>query len=123
MSESSDWLGALKQHVDKADAEFELAQLQPGDRLEVVTGHTTYRLRMLGEREADLETGRADRPSGRVYVQGCAFGASRTIKPGHIFCGGSLEFTFRSNENLMEHRTSPIREIRHFRAGTGGHAA
>jgi hypothetical protein len=115
MSEDSDWLRAIQKQADKAEAEFAIDQLQPGDQLIVVTQHTTYRFAMITNREAELETGRKNRPSGRVQIQGCAFGASESIKPGHLFCGGSLEFRFVRDGVSKIQRTTPIVEIRHLR--------
>ena len=119
MSEMPDWLSVVHEHADSADAEFELDRLRPGDRLDVVTRHTTYCFSLVTDRDADLDTGRVDRPSGRVHLQGCRFGDSSSIKPGHLFCGGCLEFNFICNGARMEHRTTPIREIRHLRRAAG----
>jgi hypothetical protein len=105
----SDWLEALHDRQN-GGGEFDLTQLQPGDLLWVVTRRTVYRLMLLEGRDALLETSRADRPSGRVRIMGCAFGGSSSIKPDRLFCGGSLEFTFHGGN--MVHTTTAIRAIR-----------
>lgn len=73
-------------------AEIDLSTTKPGDRLIVITEHTVYTLVIHENRTANLMTNRADRPSGRVVINGCTFGGSSTIKPDHLFCGGNLEF-------------------------------
>jgi hypothetical protein len=106
----SDWIEHLQRHAEAAGAELVLDTLRAGDLLQVETMHTLYSLRMLGSREAELKTDRADRPAGRVWINGCTFGGSTSIKPGHLFCDGNLEFRFR--EGRMVHTTTAIREIR-----------
>jgi hypothetical protein len=71
--------------------ELELGQLAVGDRPLVRTRNTRYLFLMTGAHKARLTTDRADRPNGDVQIQGCVFGESRMIKPGHLFCGGGLE--------------------------------
>ena len=109
MTTGDGWSEAVRRSVEEPGDEFDLAQLQPGDRLRIVTKNTTYIFLIERGREGLLEFGRADRPTGRVLLQGCAVGDSASIKPDHLFCGGSLEFTF--DDGRMTHRTSPIREI------------
>jgi len=111
MNTAPDWLAAVAGILRDAGDEFGLAQLRAGDVLRIETGHTVYVLRMVEGREAELATGRADRPSGRVRIQGCTFGDSSSIKPDSLFCGGNLEFTF--DEGRMVHRTTSIRAICH----------
>lgn len=100
---------ALRDHVAESPPEIDLTQLLPGDRLRVVTLHTAYDLEIIGARVAELKCDRADRPSGRVQIQGCTFGMSSTIKPDALFSGGNLEFTF--DEGRMTHTTTVIREL------------
>ena len=109
MTDDDGWFEAVRRSAEEPGDEFDLSQLQPGDRLRIVTKNTTYIFLIEHDREARLEPGRADRPAGRVLLQGCAFGDSASIKPDHLFCGGSLEFTFDAGR--MTQRTSPIREI------------
>ena len=113
----TDWLGHLKNHAQIAGEEFDLDSLRPGDILVVETLHTAYRFRIVGDRLADLETGRSDRPCGRVQIQGCTFGDSSTIKPERLFCGGNLEFTY--DDGKMVQRTTSIQAIRHTRKMLG----
>ena len=105
----NEWASILKQHIESGDAEFDLTQIRAGDLLRIVTGRTRYDLLFTANREAILTTNRPDRPNGKVAVMGCTFGQSSSIKPDHLFCGGSLEFTFE--EGQMTHRTTAIREI------------
>ena len=87
-----DWEAFLRKHQADGLPEIELSSLRPGDRLIVLTEHTAYTLVMRADGEADMTTNRTDRPSGRVLIHGCTFGASSSIKPNHLFCGGNLEF-------------------------------
>lgn len=106
----TDWLDHLKNHAQSAGEELDLEALQPGDLLQVITLHTTYAFKILQGRDAELATDRPDRPSGPVRIQGCTFGASTTIKPGHLFCGGNLEFQYQNGERIQT--TTAIKEIR-----------
>jgi hypothetical protein len=92
-STAPDWEAFLRRHEAAGIPQIELSSLKPGDRLLVLTERTAYTLVMHENGEADLTTNRADRPSGRVLIHGCTFGASSSIKPDHIFCGGNLEFS------------------------------
>jgi hypothetical protein len=89
--------------------ELELGQLVAGDRLLVRTRNTHYLFLMSGTHTAHLLTDRADRPAGQVQIQGCVFGQSRMIKPGHLFCGGSLEIRLTKNGQVFT--TGPIEAI------------
>jgi hypothetical protein len=115
MSAFVDWLTHLQQHVADDHAELDLAELRVGDLLRVGTRNTIYTLRLLDDRSADLETDRPDRPAGRVKIMGCTFGLSTTISPDHLFCGGSLEFTFQADGHRMTHTTSPIKRLQWIR--------
>lgn len=89
--------------------ELDLGELRAGDRLLVRTRNTHYLFSMTGGHRAELTCDRADRPNGPVQIQGCVFGQSRMIKPGHLFCGGALEIRLD-----REHRTfvtTPIEAI------------
>jgi hypothetical protein len=81
--------------------ELDLAQLEKGDRLLVRTRNTSYLFVMTGEHTALLSSDRLDRPSGPVQIQGCVFGRSRMIKPGHLFCGGGLEIAFDGGRQIF----------------------
>src|SRR6187549_3737547 len=111
MSMASDWLARLQEHADSPHDEFDLAQLRPGDMLRINTRNTLYTFRMLGERTAEMETNRDNRPIGRVKIMGCTFGLSSTISPNHLFCGGNLELSLLEQEVRMTHTTSAIRAI------------
>ena len=106
-----DWLLYLKSAEGKYGDEFDLSQLSPGDVLKVVTQHTDYFFTAITGRDGDLVCSRPGRPSGRVRIMGCTFGRSSSIKPDHLFCGGSLEFTYQLEGVAMTHTTTAIREI------------
>jgi hypothetical protein len=107
-----DWLSALKTHEEKGGAELDITDLHAGDVLRVGTMNTLYTLRVIDEdRTAELETDRADRPAGQVKIVGCTFGLSSTIRPNHLFCGGSLELSFVLDGVRMTHTTSSIRTL------------
>jgi hypothetical protein len=89
--------------------ELDLGQLRPGDRLLVRTRNTHYLFVMTAGHSAELITDRADRPSGAVQIQGCVFGQSRMIKPGHLFCGGALEISI--DQGRLTFTTTPIEAI------------
>jgi hypothetical protein len=89
--------------------ELELDLLRAGDRLLVRTRNTHYLFVMTGRHGAELTTDRDDRPSGPVQIQGCVFGQSRMIKPGHLFCGGGLEIRYEDNRKTFT--TTPIEAI------------
>lgn len=104
-----DWESYLRQRQATSIAELDLTTIKPGDQLLVVTERTAYTLKMLEDRAADLTTNRADRPAGRVVIHGCTFGASSSIKPDHLFCGGNLEFAH--SENRETYTTTTIRAL------------
>ena len=89
--------------------ELELSQLAAGDRLLVRTRNTHYLFLMRGTQNAHLTTDRPDRPSGPVQIQGCVFGQSHMIKPGHLFCGGGLEILLEARGEIFI--TTPIEVI------------
>ncbi|MBM3855083.1 MAG: hypothetical protein FJ399_18330 [Verrucomicrobia bacterium] len=117
-SPAPDWEAFLRKHVAEALPEIQLSTLQPGDRLVVLTDHTAYTLVMRGNYEADLTTNRPDRPSGRVLIHGCTFGASSSIKPDHVFCGGNLEFAHGENNSKVT-TTTTIRALQLSQAKPG----
>lgn len=110
-----DWLAALDERNPAPGSELAIADLSAGDRLQIATANSVYDFRMLGGRDAEARCSRPDRPQGRVRLMGCTFGMSSAIKPGHIFCGGSLEFTFDGGRQV--HNTTAITAIRHWRCG------
>jgi hypothetical protein len=81
--------------------ELELDGLGQGDRLLVRTRNTNYLFTMTGKNTAEMVSDRADRPKGAVQIQGCVFGQSRMIKPGHLFCGGGLEITYNQGHETF----------------------
>ena len=106
---TSDWERFIRAHSALGLPEVDLTTLEPGDRLLVETLHTRYGFEWRSGGEVQLATNRPDRPSGKVRIQGCAFGQSSTIKPGALFCGGNLEYL--SDEGRMRHRTTAIRSL------------
>lgn len=113
--EGGDWQRFLKDKNAQGLPEVELATLNPGDRLVVETRNTRYELLWLDCDVVNLTTNRADRRSGKVRVQGCAFGRSSTIKPGVLFCGGNLEYV--SHDGQTRNRTTTIRGLAILRSG------
>lgn len=89
--------------------ELDLGILAAGDRLLVRTHNTNYLFLMTGTHTAQLATDRPDRPAGPVQIQGCVFGQSRMIKPGHLFCGGGLEILLAEGGKTFT--TTPIEAI------------
>jgi hypothetical protein len=98
--------------------ELELDQLRPGDRMLVRTRNTHYLFVMAGRHTAELTTDRDDRPHGPVQIQGCVFGQSHMIKPGHLFCGGGLEIRYEGNRKTFT--TTPIEAIQLVRNAAAG---
>jgi len=92
-----DWEAFLRAAVHSSLPEVNLAELKPGDRLSVFTAKTCYILEITASPQAELSTNRPDRPCGPVQLNGCTYGASATIKPDRLFCGGNLEFVVRSD--------------------------
>jgi hypothetical protein len=108
-----DWERFASCYGEADSEEFSLSKLNPGDSLRVVTEHTNYLFTVANDREVRLQCSRSDRPSGKVRISGCGFGFSHAFKPGHLFCGGRMEFTFLRNEKLTRFRTTSIRAIVH----------
>ena len=106
-----DWIHFIKSKKSRLGAELNLARLERGDLLRVVTKNSEYVLKIVKDREAELSCTRAGRPSGRVRIMGCTFGRSSSIKPDHLFCGGNLELSYRLEGAAMTHRTTAIKEI------------
>jgi len=101
---------AFLQEVEKwIGDELDLSLIKEGDRVLVRTRNTSYLLHMTGTHSARLVTDRPDRPGGNAKIKGCAFGHSRMIKPGHLFCGGNMEFTLEQSRQTF--LTSPIQAI------------
>jgi hypothetical protein len=107
--ESPDIVAFLKAVGKCVGDELELSQLVAGDRLLVRTRNTHYLFLMTGAHTAYLTTDRADRPTGQVQIQGCVFGQSRMIKPGHLFCGGGLEILLTASGEVFT--TAPIKAM------------
>ena len=111
----ADWETFVARHSGRA--EFDLGLVQPGDTLRVVTDHTDYVFEIVEGAEAQLRCSRPDRPTGRVRISGCGFAFSTTFKPGRLFCGGRLEFTFLRNDMPARYRTTSINAIVHSHRG------
>jgi hypothetical protein len=109
----SDWEQFVSEYADVDAAEFALERLQPGDTLRVVTQHTRYTFRVASLKSVQLECSRSDRPQGPVQISGCGFAFSHAFKPGHLFCGGRMEFTFFRDQRPTRFRTTAIEEIVH----------
>jgi hypothetical protein len=116
---SSDIVAFLKVAQKWVGDELDMTQLKAGDRLLVRTRNTNYLFLMTGPETAKLTVDRPDRPGGLVRIQGCIFGRSKMIKPGHLFCGGGLEFT--TEEDRQTYMTSAITELQWI--STSGSAA
>ena len=111
----ADWETFVARHSGRA--EFDLGSVRPGDTLRVVTDHTDYVFEIVEGTEAQLWCSRPDRPTGRVRISGCGFAFSTTFKPGRLFCGGRLEFTFVRNDIPARYRTTSINAIVHSHRG------
>jgi hypothetical protein len=116
----SDFGSFVKSGSAKFGDQLDLRELQSGDELRVVTQHTEYVFAVLDHLGAELTTSRSDRPFGYVKIMGCTFGASASIRPDHLFCGGNLEFTYKVEGQPVTHRTTAIKAIylRRTRPGT-----
>jgi hypothetical protein len=115
-SAAPDWMAHLQrmQGVEK----FSLAGICTGDVLLVATDNTRYRIevRDAAIRKVWVLADREDRPSGDMTLHGCTFGASSTIAPEHLFCGGNLELGFLSPDGTRgKHTTSQIHKVVHVR--------
>ncbi len=89
--------------------ELDLDLVRPGDKLLVRTRNTNYLFEMNGAHTAILTTDRPERVGGAVQIQGCVFGGSSMIKPGHLFCGGALEIAYQNSSKKFT--TTPIAAI------------
>ena len=101
--------------------ELDLGRLAAGDRLLVRTRNTRYLFLMTGAHTARLATDRTDRPRGNVQIQGCVFGQSRMIKPGHLFCGGGLEILLAPDGRT--YTTTAIEAIQMVKVSVAGNDA
>lgn len=104
-----DWEAFLRAAERSSLSEVNLAERKRGDRLTVLTAHTCYIFQFTAPSQAELSTNRPDRPAGPVQLNGCTFGASATIKPDRVFCGGNLEFTLENGHTLFT--TTQIRAL------------
>lgn len=111
MVRGPDYLKVLDAVNAAAGDEFDLTQLQPNDRLRIVTDKTTYTFRIVDPvmRDAVVESNRPERSYGPCRIMGCTMGLGSSIKPNHLFCGGNLEFTHKAGERT--HTTTAIRAI------------
>ena len=106
-----DWIRFVKSKKSQLGDELDLARLERGDLLKIVTKNSEYVLKIVKDRDAVLSCAQPGRPNGRVRIMGCTFGRSSSIKPDHLFCGGNLELSYRLKGAAMTHRTTAIREI------------
>src|ERR1700737_1343404 len=113
----SDCVTFVQSHYDEISGGLDLDSVRPGDTLRVVTDHTDYVFDIVEGSEAELWCSRPDRPTGRVRISGCGFAFSTTFKPGRLFCGGRLEFTFVRNDIPARYRTTSINAIVHSHRG------
>jgi hypothetical protein len=113
----ADWEQFVSRYAESSIDEFVLEQLRPGDTLRVATEHTDYVFTMDDDEQTRLSCSRADRPSGTVHISGCGFAFCHAFKPGHLFCGGRMEFTFLRGERPTRYRTTSIQSIVHEQAG------
>lgn len=111
MVSGPDYLKVLNAVSASAGDEFDLTQIQAGDRIRIVTDKTIYSFRIVDPvmRVAVVESNRAERSYGPCRIMGCTIGLSSSIKPDHLFCGGNLEFTHKGGERT--HTTTTIRAI------------
>jgi hypothetical protein len=103
------WEAFLRAAEAASLPEIDLTKLEAGDRLSVLTANTCYIFRITATSQAELSTNRGDRPAGPVQLNGCTFGASATIKPDRVFCGGNLEFILRNQQKIFT--TTKIRAL------------
>ncbi|HET7537045.1 MAG TPA: hypothetical protein VFJ90_11355 [Candidatus Didemnitutus sp.] len=108
-SGGGDWEKYLSDRRAQSSPAIDLNRLQAGDRLAVETKNTRYELLWRADGSAELSTNRPDRAPGLVVVQGCALGRASPVKPGVLFCGGSLEY--HSVDGQLKFRTSTIKAL------------
>lgn len=106
-----DWVQYLRSNEGKLGDELELAELQPGDLLRIVTLNSEYILTIVQGRDATVVCNQPGKPAGAVSIMGCTFGLSSSIKPDHLFCGGNLELSYQVEGVAMTHTTTAIKEI------------
>lgn len=106
---ASDIIAFLQSTKKWIGDELDLERIQPGDRLLVRTRNTNYLFQMTGTHTGILTTDRPERQSGPVQINGCVFGRSSMIKPGHLFCGGGLEIAYQNSPRRFT--TTPIEAI------------
>lgn len=120
----SNWELFMENQVLHGPEEVDLCALEPGDRLTVVTKHTSYEFEWLEGGAIILRTNRADRPSGLVTRIGCAFRRSGIVVPDVVFRGGKLDFC--TMDGRVHHRTTIVAThtlVRQGGAGTPGETA
>lgn len=108
-SNGSDIVAFLQETGKWIGDELELDRIRPGDRLLVRTRNTNYLFHMTGTHSAIMSTDRPGREGGPVRINGCVFGRSSMIKPGHLFCGGGLEVAYQND--VRRFTTTPIEAI------------
>jgi hypothetical protein len=107
----NDLVQYLKSNEGKLGDELQLAQLQPGDLLRIVTLNSEYFLTIVNGLDASLVCPQPGRPAGLVSIMGCTFGLSSSIRPDHLFCGGNLELRYQVDGVSVTHTTTAIKEI------------
>jgi len=114
----SNWELFMENQVLHGPEEVDLCTLEPGDRLTVVTKHTSYEFEWLEGGGIILRTNRPDRPSGMVTRIGCAFRRSGIMVPDVVFRGGKLDFC--TMDGQVHHRTTIVATHTLVRQGGAG---
>lgn len=96
----------MENQVLHGPEEIDLTEIEPGDRLIVVTKNTRYEFEWLEGGSVLLRTDRTDRPRGLVTLIGCAFRRSGIKVPNVVFRGGKLQLS--TMEGRVHHWTTPI---------------
>jgi hypothetical protein len=109
------WEMFMENQVLHGPEEIDLATLEPGDRLEVITKHTRYLFEWLEGGSVLLSTDWTDRPTGLVTQLGCVFRKSGIVVPNVVFRGGKLDFS--TMDGKVHHRTTVIASHTLRRAG------
>ena len=106
-----DWLKFLKE-ADFGDR-LDVSSLKAGDVILVATEHTHYRLEVTDARElmVKVSSDRPDRPDREMRLMGCTIGASSSISPDSLFCGGNLEMNWNEDGELHTFTTTSIQKL------------
>lgn len=106
-----DWLAYLR-NTDFGD-KIDLRDLKAGDIILVATEHSNYRMQVTDAKDlrVHLRSDRPDRPKREMRLMGCTLGASSTISPDHLFCGGNLELNWLEGRQLHTFATTTITKL------------